>query len=83
MAGHSRPKDGVASACLCPAIHILRQQKKDVDARHEAGHDGMSIASALPLHRLPADIAAAEAFRPSDAIDRGVSAGLRFSNGLA
>src|SRR5216684_6907163 len=23
MAGHSRPKDGVASARLCPAIHVL------------------------------------------------------------
>lgn len=22
MAGHSRPKDGVASACLCPGIHV-------------------------------------------------------------
>jgi hypothetical protein len=26
MAGHSRPKDGVASACLCPAIHVLFDQ---------------------------------------------------------
>ena len=23
MAGRSRPKDGVASACLCPAIHVF------------------------------------------------------------
>jgi hypothetical protein len=23
MAGHSRPKDGVASARLCPAIHVF------------------------------------------------------------
>jgi hypothetical protein len=23
MAGHSRPKDGVAFARLCPAIHVL------------------------------------------------------------
>jgi len=23
MAGHSRPKDGVAYARLCPAIHVL------------------------------------------------------------
>jgi hypothetical protein len=29
MAGHSRPKDGVASARLCPAIHVLaRMQRK-------------------------------------------------------
>jgi hypothetical protein len=40
MAGHSRPKDGVASARLCPAIHVfLSGSKKDVDARHKAGHD--------------------------------------------
>jgi len=38
MAGNSRPKDGVASARLCPAIHALTG-KKDVDARHKAGHD--------------------------------------------
>src|SRR2546430_811735 len=37
MAGHSRPKDGVASAHLCPAIHAFRPaSKKDVDTRHEA-----------------------------------------------
>jgi hypothetical protein len=39
MAGHSRQKDGVASASLCPAIHVLDMEKKDVDARHKAGHD--------------------------------------------
>jgi hypothetical protein len=35
VAGHSRPKDGVACARLCPAIHDLlhRSIKKDVDAR--------------------------------------------------
>jgi len=26
MAGHSRPKDGVASASLCPAIHVFLAQ---------------------------------------------------------
>jgi hypothetical protein len=42
MAGHTRLKDGVASACLCPAIHVLTsiRDKKDVDAQHKAGHDG-------------------------------------------
>jgi hypothetical protein len=54
MAGHSRPKDGVASARLCPAIHVLLVVTlKDVDARQRrqvyvvcakqttlAGHDG-------------------------------------------
>jgi hypothetical protein len=51
MAGRSRPKDGVASARLCPAIHVLAARKKAVDARHNgpllgpakpdpsAGHD--------------------------------------------
>jgi hypothetical protein len=40
MAGQSRPKDGVAYARLCPAIHeFLEQTKQDVDARHKAGHD--------------------------------------------
>ena len=39
MAGHSRPKDGVASARLCPAIHVFSSCGKDVDARHKAEHD--------------------------------------------
>jgi hypothetical protein len=34
MAGHSRPKDGVATARLCPAIHVFGgRRKQDVDAR--------------------------------------------------
>ena len=40
MAGHSRPKDGVASLAYVPAIHVLLcKEKTDVDARHKAGHD--------------------------------------------
>jgi hypothetical protein len=40
MAGHSRPKDGVASLAYVPAIQVLLAAfKKDVDARHKAGHD--------------------------------------------
>jgi len=39
MAGHSRSKNGVASARLCPAIHVFHDGEKDVDARHKAGHD--------------------------------------------
>jgi uncharacterized membrane protein len=40
MAGHSRPKDGVASASLCPAIHaFVYREEKDVDARVRPGHD--------------------------------------------
>jgi hypothetical protein len=39
MAGHSRPKDGVATLAYA-AIHVLFNSKKeDVDARHKAGHD--------------------------------------------
>jgi len=41
MAGLSRPKDGVASARLCPAIHVLFfSYKEDVDTRDKPGHDG-------------------------------------------
>jgi hypothetical protein len=41
IAGHSRPKDGVASARLCPAIHLLRQMllRRLMDARIKSGHD--------------------------------------------
>jgi len=42
MAGHSRPKDGVALFAYVPAIHacfVKLQVKQDVDARHKAGHD--------------------------------------------
>jgi len=38
-AGHSRLKDGVASARLCPAIHVLLRSAKNVDARDKPGHD--------------------------------------------
>jgi hypothetical protein len=42
MAGHSRSKNGVASARLCPAIHVSHAvNKKDVDARLKAGHDDL------------------------------------------
>jgi hypothetical protein len=40
MPGHSRPKDGVASARLCPGIHVfLSLGEQDVDARNKSGHD--------------------------------------------
>ena len=38
MAGHSRPKDGVASLAYVPAIHALLCSQ-GVDAQHKAGHD--------------------------------------------
>jgi hypothetical protein len=38
VAGHSRPKDGVASLAYVPAIHVFLCSQ-DVDARHKAGHD--------------------------------------------
>jgi len=38
MAGHSRPKYGVASARLCPAIHVFfAATTQDVDARDKPG----------------------------------------------
>ena len=53
MAGHSRLKDGVASARLCPTIHVLRyRNKQDVDARHKAGHDGGKIETYFPTPPL-------------------------------
>jgi hypothetical protein len=39
MAGHSRPKDGVASARLCPGHPRLTCEKEDVDTRDKRGHD--------------------------------------------
>ena len=36
IAGHSRPKDGVASLAYDPAIHHLSEK---MDARLKAGHD--------------------------------------------
>ena len=39
MAGHSRLKDGVASARLCPGIHAFRAKWQDVDGRVKPGHD--------------------------------------------
>src|SRR5215471_2672961 len=37
----------------------------------------------FPLHSLPADVAAAKAFGPSDAVDRLIGPALRFRHGLA
>jgi hypothetical protein len=43
MAGHSRLKDGVASARLRPAVHVfLGCGTKVVDARDKPGHDDFS-----------------------------------------
>jgi hypothetical protein len=38
MAGHSRPKDGVAPLAYVPAIHALLHSQ-GVDARDKRGHD--------------------------------------------
>jgi hypothetical protein len=43
MAGHSRPKDGVASLAYDPAIHVFLCSQS-MDARHnKAGHDGSRV----------------------------------------
>jgi hypothetical protein len=39
----------VVMAGLVPAIHVLAV-KKDVDARHKAGHDGGEISAIQPEH---------------------------------
>jgi uncharacterized membrane protein len=53
MAGHRRPKDGVASASLCPAIHVLSANwKEDVDARDKPGHDGEKSSPVYVLSLL-------------------------------
>ena len=49
MAGHSRPKDGVASLAYVPAIHELSRGTKDVDARDEPGHDDLVATPAIPI----------------------------------
>src|SRR5664280_891432 len=43
----------------------------------------LSSISGFSFHRLPADITAAEAIRPFDAVDRGIGALLRLAHGLA
>jgi hypothetical protein len=43
MAGHSRPKDGVASLAYVPAIHDLSRSTKNVDARDKPGHDELVV----------------------------------------
>jgi hypothetical protein len=40
MAGHRRPKDGVASLAYAPAIHDLSSMRERHGCRHKAGHDG-------------------------------------------
>jgi hypothetical protein len=39
MAGHSRPKDGVATLAHVPAIRAFLLPEQGMDARHKAGHD--------------------------------------------
>ena len=47
MAGHSRPKDGVASLAYVPAIHAFDLIKKQgVDARDKRGHDESTFNAA-------------------------------------
>ncbi|RTM12137.1 MAG: hypothetical protein EKK33_18255, partial [Bradyrhizobiaceae bacterium] len=47
MPGHSRSKDGVASACLCPGIHAFLPCRQDVDGRDKPGHDAAEASGAL------------------------------------
>ena len=54
MPGHSRSKNGVASLAYDPAFHVLLAAfKKDVDARHKAGHDVERLT--LPVQFVAGD----------------------------
>jgi hypothetical protein len=46
MAGHSRSKNGVASLAYARPSTSSVFRQKDVDARHEAGHDACVCCSA-------------------------------------
>jgi hypothetical protein len=49
MPGRSRPKDGVASARLCPGIHDFLSSSQDVDGRDKPGHDDvLALATIMP-----------------------------------
>jgi hypothetical protein len=39
ITGHSRSKNGAASARLCPVIHVFLSGNEDVDGRVKPGHD--------------------------------------------
>jgi uncharacterized membrane protein len=74
MAGHSHPKDGVASASLCPAIYaFVDREKNDVDARDKPGHDEVrmkrprrssvnQVLISLPAAAISLFVSAAPAF---------------------
>ena len=51
MAGHSRPKDGVASLAYAGHPRLACGDKEDVDARHKAGHDAERVT---PMHDIRA-----------------------------
>src|SRR5258708_287643 len=69
MAGHGRPKDGVASLASVPAIHVFGPaRKKDGDARHRrqvyavcarqtamAGHDNENRRGEVRKRPAPED----------------------------
>src|SRR6476660_2224584 len=61
MAGHSRPKDGVASASIRPAVHAFVGRRKNVDARVKPGHDELRALQRRrsPLTRFPMSLPAA------------------------
>ncbi len=68
MAGRSRLKDGVASARLCPAIHVFllcRRSRTWMPGTSSAktrfallpGHDAVSLAEKLPVDAVPVQCA--------------------------
>jgi hypothetical protein len=56
MAGHSRPKDGVAALAYArPSTSLMRCDFQDVDDRYKAGHDGSEIEAGMPAYFGHAD----------------------------
>ena len=70
-----RPLAGAAPRAEAEASNEHARNPRDSADASIAHNDGecgacVSLPRLLPLHRLPADVAAAETFRPMDAVDR-------------
>ena len=78
MAGHSRSKNGVASARLCPGHpRLFSMWSKDVDARHKAGHDELQSLSIRGRCFSPSDRACCSRRRSGRRCRRSSSSWLR------
>ena len=48
---------GIVNIQVNPVIHVYRGKTKDVDVRHEAGHDGLGMIEAYPVPLRLAEMA--------------------------